>query len=77
MSKYNDSHTRCESICRNILFELKTSAKVDYSIRDVCTKMFYSIDFLLPTDNEVLVSDMNKCGHAITDFVSEVKYVEN
>ena len=28
------------------LFELKTSAKVDYSIKDVCTKVFYSIDFL-------------------------------
>ena len=47
-------------------------------MKDVRAKMLQSIfffKFLLRSDNELLVSEMKKLG--ITDFVSEIKRVEN
>ena len=31
---------------QTFLLDLKTSVKVDYSIKDICAKIFYSLDFL-------------------------------
>ena len=47
--------------------------------KDVRAKIFHSIDFLkffLQSDNEFLVSEMQK-KLGLTDFISEIKRVEN
>ena len=31
---------------QTFLLNLKTSVKIDYSIKDICTKIFYSLNFL-------------------------------
>ena len=48
--------------------------------KKVCAKMFCSIDvfkLLLRTENELLVSLRNEKKLGVTNFVSEVKGVEN
>jgi len=48
--------------------------------KDVRVKIFQSIyflKFLLQSDNELLVSEMQKKKMGVTDFVSEIKSVEN
>ena len=48
--------------------------------KDVRVKIFQSIYFLkylLQSDNELLVSEMQKKKMGVTDFVSEIKPVEN
>ena len=51
-----------------------TSAFAGYPLKDIRGKMpFFKL--LLRTDNELLVSQIKKRG--VTDFVSEIKLVEN
>ena len=51
-----------------------TSAFAGYPLKDIRGKMLF-FKLLLRTDNELLVSQIKKRG--VTDFVSEIKLVEN
>ena len=57
----------------------RSSGQYKLLFKDVRAKIFQSIDFLkflLQSDNELLVSEMQK-NLRVTHFVSEIKRVEN
>ena len=73
--RYRRGHG-CESLSSLSCFQ----ALISQLLKDVRAKIFQSIDFLkfLPqSDNELLVSEMQKKKLGVTDFVSEMKRMEN